>query len=299
MGRCLNELALFAGAGGGILGSLLLGHRPVCAVESDGFARSILLARQDDGILPPFPVWDKIETFVGEDWRGIVDIVSGGFPCQDISACNMQGKGIDGERSGLWSEMARVIGEVRPRFVFVENSSMLVVRGLDRVLADLAEMGFDAEWGIVGADDVGAPHIRKRIWILAEHPDPDRGRCEVERIETSGREIEVRSFSHGLCPGGYGNGSSGNVFDPMFDGSSTRISETEARGQREAKKSDDDRRGASGIEWWKTEPGICKLVDGMDLRVDKLRAIGNGQVPRVVEVAWKILRERLRDRPDK
>ena len=159
----MNELALFAGSGGGILGSLLLGHRVVCAVESDPFARSILLARQDDGILPPFPIWDKIETFNGKDWSGFIDLVSGGFPCQDICASNMRGKGIDGEKSGLWSEMARVIGEVRPRFVFVENSSMLIVRGIDRVLGDLSEMGFNAEWGIVGADDVGSPHQKKNL----------------------------------------------------------------------------------------------------------------------------------------
>lgn len=162
----LRELALFAGAGGGILGGKLLGWSTVCAVEIDPYARSVLLARQDDGALETFPIWDDIRTFDGRPWRGIVDVVSGGFPCTDISAAG-RGAGIDGENSGLWREMARVIGEVRPRYAFVENSPLLVGRGLTRVLGDLAEMGMDAKWGIVGADDCGAPQIRKRIWILA------------------------------------------------------------------------------------------------------------------------------------
>ena len=136
----MRELALFAGGGGGIWGSLLLGHTPVCAVEIVEANRRILLQRQLDGIFPRFPIWDDVRSFNGHEWRGKVDIVSGGFPCQDIS-CAGKGAGIDGERSGLWSEMARIIGEVRPKFAFVENSPMLVTRGLDRVLCDLAAMG--------------------------------------------------------------------------------------------------------------------------------------------------------------
>jgi len=170
----VNELALFAGAGGGILGGLLLGWRTVCAVEIDPYARSVLLARQNDRTLAPFPIWDDIRTFDGTAWRGVVDVVSGGFPCQDISAAGT-GAGIDGERSGLWSEMARIICEVRPRFAFVENSPMLTSRGLGRVLGDLAEIGMDAKWGVLGADDVGAHHIRKRIWILAYTSDNGAG----------------------------------------------------------------------------------------------------------------------------
>lgn len=162
----MNELALFAGAGGGILGGTLLGWRTVCAVERDAYAAAILAQRQNDGLLQAFPIWSDVETFDGRPWQGIVDVVSGGFPCQDISAAG-KGAGITGERSGLWSEMARIIGEVRPRYVFVENSPLLVRRGLTRVLGDLAKMGFDARWGIVGAADAGAPHIRKRIWIVA------------------------------------------------------------------------------------------------------------------------------------
>lgn len=155
------------------MGGKLLGWRTVCAVEIDAYCRSVLLARQRDGILEPFPIWDDVRTFDGNQWRGGVDVVSGGFPCQDISAAG-KGAGIDGERSGLWVEMARIIREVRPRFAFVENSPMLTSRGLGTVLGDLASMGFDARWGVLGADDCGAPHQRKRIWIVA---DADAGQC--------------------------------------------------------------------------------------------------------------------------
>src|SRR5574343_301172 len=124
----MNELALFAGAGGGLLGSRLLGWRTVCAVEYEQYAAEVLLHRQNTGELEAFPIWDDVRTFDGRPWRGIVDVVSGGFPCQDISAAG-RGAGIEGSRSGMWKEMRRIIGEVLPRFVFVENSPLLVGRG--------------------------------------------------------------------------------------------------------------------------------------------------------------------------
>lgn len=161
---------LFAGAGGGILGGMLLGHTTVCAVEIEPYCRKVLLQRQRDGILPKFPIWDDIKTFDGKPWRGLVDVVCGGFPCQDIAVGSATKTGLDGERSGLWSEMARVVCEVRPRYVFVENSAVLTVWGIDRVLGGLAAMGYDARWGVFSAGDVGARHERKRLWMLA-HSD--------------------------------------------------------------------------------------------------------------------------------
>lgn len=168
---------LFAGAGGGILADLLLGHQPVCAVEINEYCQQVLSARQKDGCLPWFPIFADVTQFDGHPWRGIVDVVSGGFPCQDISIAG-KGAGLDGERSGLWREMARIIGEVRPRFVLVENSPMLTLRGLGTVLGDLAAMGFDAEWGVLGAHAIGANHKRERIWILA-HANTQPARCEL------------------------------------------------------------------------------------------------------------------------
>lgn len=180
----MNELALFAGIGGGILGGKLLGWRTVCAVEREAYAAAVLAQRQNDGCLEPFPIWSDVETFDGSAWRGIVDVVSGGFPCQDISVAG-RGAGISGKKSSLWKQMARIISEVRPKYVFVENTAALASRGLGTVLGDLSEIGFDAVWDVISAADVGAPHLRKRLWILAysrgERPGPDsRGSHENE-----------------------------------------------------------------------------------------------------------------------
>jgi DNA (cytosine-5)-methyltransferase 1 len=238
----VNELALFAGAGGGILGGHLLGWRTVCAVEWNPYAAGVLVARQNDGHLPAFPIWDDVRTFDGRPWRGAVDVVSGGFPCQDISIGG-RGDGLDGERSGLWSEMARIVGEVGPRYVLVENSPMLTVRGLGRVLADLAALGFDAEWGVLAASDVGAPHQRERIWIVA-HPN---GSNEIGRRSPvqMGREPVAR----------------------------------EAENHGHAQRTE-----------WPAQSGISILAHGVAHRVEQLTALGNGQVPRVAEAAWHILK---------
>lgn len=170
----IYTLHLFAGAGGGILGDMLLGHIPVGAVEIEKFAREVLFSRQKDGILPPFPIWDDVTTFRSdnEDCREYINYlktirgqlcISGGFPCQDISIAG-KGAGLEGERSGLWSEMCRIIGEIRPHYIFLENSPALVTRGLERVLGDLAEIRYDITWGIISAADVGAWHKRERFW---------------------------------------------------------------------------------------------------------------------------------------
>ena len=292
--RRINELALFAGAGGGILGGKLLGWRTVCAVERDEYAASVLVQRQNDGHLEPFPIWDDVCTFDGRPWRGRVDVVSGGFPCQDISSAG-KGAGIKGERSGLWVEMARIIGEVRPRFAFVENSPMLTSRGLGRVLGDLAALGYDAEWGVVGAHHAGAPHKRDRIWIVACDSDsdgkptqslndeafgvpklganPTGERLERAELETRSDE-QQRDGSSNLC---------GNLSD----------SDNERLGRREwSQKKNKQHRTHQA---WKTEPAVGRVAHGVARRVDRLRAIGNGQVPAVAAIAFEILRERLEE----
>ena len=186
----MTELHLFVGAGGGILGGLLLGHVPVCAVEIDPYCQEVLRARQRDGMLPDFPIYDDVRTFDGTPWAGRVDCIAGGFPCQDISVAG-KGAGIDGERSGLWRHMARIVGEIRPRYVFVENSPALVGRGLAVVLGDLAALGYDARWTVLGAHHVGAPHRRGRIWILAEPNGQRREPCDGRRaVPDSDRDCE-------------------------------------------------------------------------------------------------------------
>ena len=196
------------------MGGRLLGWRTICAVELDPYARSVLLARQADGCLDRFPIWDDVRTFNGHHWRGTVDVISGGFPCQDISAAG-KGKGLEGERSGMWREMARIVGEVGPEWVFVENSPMLTVRGLGTVLADLAALGFDAQWGVLGAAELGAKHRRERIWIAAHSQlhgrdgrtlrgsagasEEERRLLQLEGLAAWGSEPDVARVVHGVA----------------------------------------------------------------------------------------------------
>ena len=317
----LNELALFAGAGGGILGGKLLGWRTVCAVEWDGYARDVLVARQNDGCLEAFPIWDDVQTFDGNPWRGIVDVVSGGFPCQDIS-CAGKGAGIDGERSSMWKHMARIIGEIRPKYALVENSPMLVGRGLATVLTDLAEMGYDAEWGVVGAHNVAAPHKRDRIWILAT--DPNVCRCDdgsdseqqhetdnaqigttekdqqsgsLRKHRTSANGCDVSNATSGRCkeqrekPEEERNPSEQNMEIPNTQRERGQLSTERELTAIEQPWSDSETGSSGGIprEWWATEPNVGRVAHGVASRVDRLKAIGNGQVPQVAALAWRIL----------
>jgi len=247
--RQLRTMHLFAGAGGGILGDLLLGHKPVCAVEIEEYCRSVLLARQRDGILPKFPIWDDITTFDGTEWRGNVDVVSGGFPCQDISVAG-KGGGITGSRSGLWAEMARIVSEVQPSYVFVENSPMLVSRGLGVVLGDLAALGYDARWGVLGHSHTGGNIHRDRLWILAKPSVPGQQTCNKPAQAKRERQLEVKlRRSGGKC-------------------------------LRKRVR-----------QWIEAESGVCGVADGVANRVDRLKAIGNGQVPQVAALAWEILNQ--------
>jgi DNA (cytosine-5)-methyltransferase 1 len=152
--------SLFSGIGGIDLGFEWAGIDTLWQVEIDPYCRNLLEMR--------FPNAARYEDVnkVGSHNLQPVDIISGGFPCQDISYAG-KGAGIDGSRSGLWSQLHRVIGELRPRFALIENVPALLKRGLDRVLSDLADIGYDAEWQVISAKDVGAPHLRKRVWIVA------------------------------------------------------------------------------------------------------------------------------------
>jgi DNA (cytosine-5)-methyltransferase 1 len=340
----MNELALFAGAGGGILGGKLLGWRTVCAVEWEKYPASVLLARQNDGILPPFPIWDDVQTFDGKPWRGIVDVVSGGFPCQDISSAG-KGAGIDGERSGMWSEMARIISEIRPKYTFIENSPMLTSRGLERVLADLAKMGFDAEWGVLSAADIGANHQRERIWIVGQntkqhrffsHTEHDRDGWGKQQSESLKEKISGNSIGElansNLCGHLHGQheiNSTKSGFDalcePKSSGADVADSNSRVRGRWRAVGASGENLGGRlhitkaeqtqydlwsktfrcsfvrgekepKFNWWEIEPKLDRVVDGMADRVDRLKAIGNGQVPLCAATAWELLIERLANR---
>ena len=231
-------------------------------------------------------------------------MVSGGFPCQDISAAGT-GEGLDGARSGLWVEMARIISEVRPTFCFVENSPMLTVRGLGRVLGDLAAMGYDAEWGVLGAVDVGAPHQRDRIWIVAytsgeqyegaPHAGSGQGQGEIgaELFDVADSYEIGRNWRAGMLRQGW-RVDLENCGDEVADTDSQRLEELNA-----AAFPSEARQYTGGIaafwreNWWTVEPGMGRVAHGVAARVDRLQALGNGQVPRCHAEAWLRLSARF------
>tara|TARA_Y100001973_G_scaffold106599_1_gene185628 strand:- start:2143 stop:2952 length:810 start_codon:yes stop_codon:yes gene_type:complete len=266
----MNELHLFAGAGGGILGGQLLGHTTVCAVEIEEYPRQVLLQRQRDGVLPKFPIWDDVCTFDGKPWRGTVDVICGGFPCQDISSAG-KGTGIGGKRSGLWKEYARIIGEIRPKFVFAENSPLLRGRGLDVVLGDLSELGYNARWCVLGAWHVGASHKRNRMWVLA---DSNSQRLQGDKL-ARGFDSEGRQKQDGHV-----------TKCREIPNSSVARLEGDVRGLSEGQ-------GSSRSSWWASEPSVGRMAHGVARRVDRIKGIGNGQVPAVAATAWNILNEGL------
>jgi DNA (cytosine-5)-methyltransferase 1 len=160
----MNVLDLFSGIGGFSLGLERAGMRTVAFCEIEPYCRAVLAKHW-----PNIPIFPDITKLNGADIGAAVHVICGGFPCQDISVAG-KGAGLKGERSGLWLEFARIIGEVRPRYVIVENVSALLSRGFRNVLGDLAALGYDAEWHCIPASAVGAPHRRDRVWIVA-YPD--------------------------------------------------------------------------------------------------------------------------------
>ena len=241
----MRELHLFAGAGGGILGGILLGHTCVCAVEIEPYRRKVLLQRQRDGILPRFPIWDDIRTFDGRPWLGLVDIVAGGFPCQDIAPSSKTRTGLDGERSGLWTEMRRVVCEIGPTFVLVENSAIITSAGLGRILSDMASMGYDARWGVFSAADVGARHERERMFLLAHrYKKLGTPRPWTEQQQTKNANV-------GACDGAHACDCFKN--------------------------------------WMAMACAFAGRDDVLSGRMDRTSAIGDGQVPAVVKLAWETL----------
>lgn len=298
----MKTLHLFAGAGGGLLADLILGHEPIGAVEWDPYCCEILRERSADGWFPGLRVHEgDIREFDASEYAGSVGCVAGGFPCQDISAAG-KGAGLDGERSGLWSEFARVIRDVRPRFAFIENSPMLTLRGLDRVLCDLAALGFDAEWAVISAADAGASHLRERIWILAHASGARRSGSGVVgrlawRAETVGAGEAMANPSRIVSRHGHGgakpsfwpaNAENESGWEPVPDADQRRTEPDMGR------MADGLADGSHAPSWWQAEPEkIPRVAQNVPDRVARLKALGNGQVPLQAALAWRVLSQRI------
>ena len=293
-----RELHLFAGAGGGILGGMLLGHTPVCAVEIDAYCRKVLEARQRDGWLPHFPIYEDVRQFDGKPWRGKVDVVAGGFPCQPWSHAGKR-KGADDPRH-LWPEMARIVEEVRPRYVFAENVQLAA---FEEPWRDLRRLGYRVPPALcVAASDVGAPHLRKRWWLLAANADS----AGATRL-SSGAEAEIaRVGNHGKDAADADSGrrqeraqrdlepSAGQSAPQRDDALRFRVDDADSRRHRAPQgQIRPGRHGSELSGWWQAEPAVGRVVDGLAHRVDRLRALGNGQVPMAAATAWQHLMQQL------
>lgn len=191
-------LDLFSGIGGFSLGLEAAGFETVAFCEISAPCRRLLAHHW-----PKVPCYEDIKDLTADRLArdGItVDAICGGFPCQDISVSNPFAAGIEGARSGLWGEYARLIGELRPRIVFVENSPMLLSRGMGRVLGDLASLGYDAQWDCISGCHVGAPQIGERLWLCASPMREGWQRREqyvsASRVSRQASTISGDGFAH-------------------------------------------------------------------------------------------------------
>lgn len=266
----LTELSLFTGAGGGVLASALLGHRVVCYVERDPYCVRVLKQRIADGLIDDAPIWDDVRTFDGRPWVGLVDVVSAGFPCQPFSLAGEQRA--DGDERNGWPDTVRIIREVRPRLALLENVPGLLTGAhgyFGTVVGDLAESGYDAVWDCLPASALGAPHRRDRLWIVAA----DAANREGVDLRREGRNPggERQRRSRHARPSGVAHA------DPLRRTRRSRLFGQGGRGQP-----------ADG-GWWSAEPGMGRVAHGVADWVDRLTALGNGQVPIVAATAYRLL----------
>jgi DNA (cytosine-5)-methyltransferase 1 len=248
----LNGLDLFSGIGGLTL-ALSPWIRPVAYCERDRYCQAVLLSRMERYELPPAPIWDDVCTL---RWPMLkkVDAVYGGFPCQDISLAGL-GKGLAGERSGLAFEVFRLVDEFKPTFIFLENVPGIRTRGGETVGKELASRGYDCRWLIVSAAEVGAPHLRKR-WFLLAHSKNDRIGWGIEQPPS--REMANPNRQRGR----------------------KRRKESEIRGWNA---------DTLGESWWDVEPNVGRVANGIPARVDRIRGLGNAVVPLQAREAFKRL----------
>ena len=195
----MKTMHLFAGVGGGLLADLILGHEPIIAVEWDAYACKVLRERAADGWFPDLSVWEgDVRLFDPSEYAGKVDCIHAGFPCQDISVAGKQAGVSEGTRSGLYREVLRIAGVVRPQQLFLENVSAILSNGLGTVLGDLAALGYDTRWLCIRASDVGATHHRDRWFLLA---NANSELCRTSRPGEAQKRAAAKTYSASQQPG--------------------------------------------------------------------------------------------------
>ncbi len=270
----LNGLDLFSGIGGLAL-ALQPWARPVAYCENDRYAQSVLLSRMSEHRLPCAPIWTDIQTLRASEF-GTIDIVWGGFPCQDISVAGT-GVGLAGERSGLFTEIVRLTQEISPSFVFLENVPAIRTRGLDQVLRAFTDLRYDCRWTCVSAAEVGAHHLRKR-WFMLAYTHRENVRDEQRR--GSGKS---RPGAHEL---GH-DGKKKSLADAQgVGGKSRRLGSGK---KPEITESFQHREHPSANAPWPPEPDVGRVAYGVRNRVDRNKCLGNAVVPGQAREAFKRL----------
>jgi len=268
----MNVLDLFSGIGGFSLGLERAGMKTVAFCEIDKKCHKVLQKHW-----PDVPIFEDVTTLKGEYIEETIDVICGGFPCQDISLAG-KGAGLEGARSGLWSEFHRLIKEIKPKYVIIENVSALRSRGLDQVLREISEIGYDAEWHCITAASIGAPHRRDRVWIVAYPRDNTRrdsisgsiGRDGEGQLEKRVRASETTEIT----------GSSETSEVMAYPNSGQR--EISSRISKELKD-------ACNTRWWQTEPAVGRVANGVPRRVDRLKHLGNAVVPQIPELIGRAI----------
>jgi len=275
-------LSLCSGYGGIERGLDLAGveHRVLAHVEIEAFAIANLVSKMEDRIIPPAPIWSNLKTLPVEPFRNRVEILTSGYPCQPFSAA--------GKRAGkedprhLWPYIVDIIRAVRPIRCFFENVEGHISLGLREVIADLESLGYSTAWGIFSAREVGAPHQRKRVYIMAD--TISEGSQGSQRLG----KARAKRFSKGHTAE-----CNNQLADTISTRSETGLSGSE-RPKQEGNAGITDNRDSEQGGWqigmhWPPEPGLGRVVDGCADRVDRIRLLGNGVVPATAAKAWRVL----------
>lgn len=300
----LKTMHLFAGAGGGLLADLILGHEPICAVEWDAYCCQILRERSAEGWFPGLSVWEgDVRLFDPSEYAGRVDCIAAGFPCQDISAAG-GGEGITGSRSGLVSEVFRAVDVARPGIVFLENSPRIRTKGRHVVIGELVARGYAWRDGKLAAADVEAGHERDRWWCLAANADGMRQLEQEGRIADEWRwDCDESAETANVVGIGCDKGrpernprqrvaeASVCACSPA-DRLRNRLESAVQRGglsEADAETIQAVARYVETYDWSPPDIGVCGVVDGLANRMDRIKACGNGQVPLQAAAAFSML----------
>ena len=245
----MKVLDLFSGIGGFSLGLERAGFETIAFCEIEPYCQKVLKKHW-----PDIPIYEDVRNVTRErlEADGIFpDVITGGFPCQDISNSGYK-TGVNGSRTGLYTEIVRLASELRPRYIFLENVAALLHRGMGDVIGSLARIGYDAEWQVIPAWAVGGFHKRDRVWIIA-YPEGRRPEPILQKSKILREKIEQ-------C---------------------TRLA-----GRRRNIYSPDAKRYL-----WEDNTGICRVADDVPARVDRIRSLGNAVVPQIPEIIGRAIME--------